>query len=55
MQTLAWAPQTLEGAVGTPVSVLELHTDALLPKAFIESLVLPGAACRGPGTAAIQA
>lgn len=55
MQTLAWAPQTLEGAAGMPVSVLELHTHTLLPQAFIESLVLPGAACRGPGAAAIQA
>lgn len=42
MPTLAWTPQNLEQVVGTLVSVLEIHTDTLLPKAFIESLVCLG-------------
>lgn len=46
MPTLALAPQDLEHLVGTLVSVLEIHMDTLLPKAFIESLVLPRALVR---------
>lgn len=41
---LAWAPQNL---VGTLHSVLETHTDTLLPEAFIESLILPRSRCPG--------
>ena len=55
MPTLAWAPENLEQVVGTLVSVLEIHTDTLLPKAFIESLVLPRALVRVPGMAGVQA
>lgn len=55
MPTLAWAPQDLEQMVGTLVSVLEIHTDTLLPKAFIESLVLPRALVRVQGTVGVQA
>ena len=41
--------------MGILVSVLEIHTDTLLPKAFIESLVLPRALVRVPGMAGVQA
>lgn len=41
--------------MGILVSVLETHTDTLPPKAFIESLVLPRALFRVPGTAGVQA
>ena len=54
MPTLAWAPQNLEQVVGTLVSVLEIHTDTLGPKAFIESLVLPRALVRAQGMAGVQ-
>lgn len=55
MPTLAWAPQNLEQVVGTLVSVLEIHMDTLLPKAFIESLLLPRALVRAQGMAGVQA
>lgn len=50
MPTLAWAPQDLESDGGDAGLSPEIHMDTLLPKAFIESPVLPRALVRVQGT-----